>query len=166
MSAQHDLCAGELRGATRVEDEVVVIALDSELRWFVRSAVRGVPRHHRAAYMYQRWANATDAGNTVEAAIFFGELASFEMPESRLRVPFNFNSVSEEESVTFCFTKSEEVILVELMGLTDITTRERTKASAIKGIVLYRLTVPVRGAELESYFGRSESGISNVLCTL
>ncbi|ETM99602.1 hypothetical protein PPTG_18684 [Phytophthora nicotianae INRA-310] len=73
------------------------------------------------------------------------------MPESRLRVPFNFNSVSEEESVTFCFTKSEEVILVELMGLTYITTRERTKASAIKGIVLYRLTVPLARIEWETF---------------
>lgn len=147
------------------EEGNVAYALDSQLKWFVRGAMRAVPRHHRAAYMFQRKTNAQRSGRAIEAAIFFAELAAMDIPAPTIRVPFNFNSVSEEEAVMrFRFTKSEMVMLIELMGLNEITTRERTKASAIEGlcIVLYRLAVPVRGTELEAYFGRSDSGISNI----
>jgi hypothetical protein len=59
-------------------------------------------------------------------------------------------------------------MLVELMGLKDITTRERTRATAVEAlcVVLYRLAVPVCGRELEDCFGRSETGVSNIFLHL
>ncbi|ETO62230.1 hypothetical protein F444_19839 [Phytophthora nicotianae P1976] len=147
------------------DGEAAAYALDSDMKWFVRTAVRGVPRHHRSAYMYQRLLQTRETGNTLEAAVFFSELATMAKPVPTRRVPFNFNSVSEDESlIRFRFSRAELVMLIELMGLTENITRERTKASAIEAlyILLYRLAAPVRGTELQDYFGRSESGISNI----
>lgn len=143
--------------------------LDSQLRWYSRCIARGVPRHFKEAYLYQRWVYALEAGNTLEAAAIFATLASKSPAQPSLRVPFNFNALSDADCVhRFRFDKSELLMLMELMGLSDIVTRERTAATAIEAlcVLLYRLAVPARWHDLSGFFGRSASGLSNIFLHL
>ncbi|KAG6956150.1 hypothetical protein JG687_00010778 [Phytophthora cactorum] len=90
-------------------------------------------------------------------------------PHPRVRAPFNFNALSESTcKKRFRFDKSELCVLVQLMGISEVVIREITRATAIEalGVVLYKLAVPVRWEDMEFFFGRSGSGLSNIFMPL
>ncbi|EGZ26525.1 hypothetical protein PHYSODRAFT_292855 [Phytophthora sojae] len=90
----------------------------------------------------------------------FGTKPSEQLP----RAPFNFNGLSNECIDRFRFDKAQLATLVKLFDLGAIRTRERTAATGVEGlcIVLYKLAVPIRWSDLESFFGRNSSGLSNL----
>ncbi|KAK1941331.1 hypothetical protein P3T76_007197 [Phytophthora citrophthora] len=86
-------------------------------------------------------------------------------PEATFHAPFNFNSLSNDQCIDkIRFEKHQVVELVILLGVEGIRTRERSVASGVEGIciVLYKLAVPVRWVDLEDFFGRDASGLSNI----
>ncbi|KAG6959563.1 hypothetical protein JG687_00008707 [Phytophthora cactorum] len=104
-------------------------------------------------------------GNTIVSAAISTFLSTARPPEVTLRAPFNFNSLSNEECINkFRFEMHQIVQVVQLFELEGIQTRERTTSSGVEGlcIVLYKLTVPIRWVDLESFFGRDSSGLSNL----
>ncbi|EGZ17841.1 hypothetical protein PHYSODRAFT_503102, partial [Phytophthora sojae] len=81
------------------------------------------------------------------------------------RAPFSFNGLSNDECIDkFRFDKTQLATLVKLFDLGAIRTRERTAATGVEGlcIVLYKLAVPMRWSDLESFFGRNSCGLSNL----
>ncbi|ETI53405.1 hypothetical protein F441_03643 [Phytophthora nicotianae CJ01A1] len=111
------------------------------------------------------WSEASQTNQVVLAATiaqyFYAELP----PQHHFRVPFNFNALSSADCVSkFRFGKAQIESLVSLFALDAIRTRERTAANGVEGlcIVLYKLAIPLRWKDLESFFGRTESGLSNL----
>ncbi|KAG6954529.1 hypothetical protein JG687_00011762, partial [Phytophthora cactorum] len=110
-------------------------------------------------------ATSKEASQFVEEAVLFAGLSCMPLPRHRMRVPFSFNALSDSVCTSrFRFDKSEMCILVKLLKITDITTRERTKATAMEAlcVLLYKLAVPIRWEDIEDFFGRSSSGLSNI----
>ncbi|KAG3025601.1 hypothetical protein JG687_00012401 [Phytophthora cactorum] len=139
--------------------------LTSYVTSYVRSASRSVPRHYKSAYLLQRWYKARQAGLFLEEAVILAEFAGKPPPHPRVRALFNFNALSDSTcKKRFRFDKSELCVLVQLMGISEVVTRERTRATAIEAlcVVLYKLPVPVRWEDMEFFFGRSASGLSNI----
>ncbi|ETK81481.1 hypothetical protein L915_13019 [Phytophthora nicotianae] len=142
---------------------------DSQVTSFIRSVTRGVPRRYKTAYLLQRLQLAREEDLYVEAAMIHAELVCQPAPSKQLRVPFNFNALSDSvRKRRFRFDKSELCTLVQLMNIGDIVTREWTRAAGIEALcmVLYKLAVPVRWVDVREFFGRSSSGLSNVFLQL
>ncbi|ETI38787.1 hypothetical protein F443_15561, partial [Phytophthora nicotianae P1569] len=133
---------------------------DSVVTSFIRLVTRGVPRHYKTAYLLQRLQLAREEDLYVEAAMIHAELVCQPAPSKQLRVPFNFNALSDSVCKRrFRFHKSELCTLVKLMNIGDIVTRERTRATGIEAlcVVLYKLAAPVRWEDVRDFFGRSPS---------
>jgi len=99
MDEAREVADGEGEGdheALGDDGTAVAYELDTHLMWFIRSAERGVPRHHKMAYLFQRWVRAQKWGNTIEAAVLFAELSAMESPHLARRQPFNFDRLSKE----------------------------------------------------------------------
>ncbi|ETP49632.1 hypothetical protein F442_04879, partial [Phytophthora nicotianae P10297] len=115
--------------------------LDSELAYYARSLTRGVTRNFKDVYLLQRWIAAQGMSRHVEVSALFAELSSGFVQEPRVRVPFNLNALSDIECQRFFrFDKAELCILVDIMQIPEVITRERTHATATEALCvdLYR----------------------------
>lgn len=138
---------------------------NAEISWYIRCLARGVSRHCKVAFLHQRYVTASASGNVVESAAIYSYLSAMQILEPRVRVPFNFNALSDRDCILqFHFHKREIEQLLSLMRIGDICTRERTRTEGVEAlcIMLWKLSVPVRWADMETLFGRLWSGLSNI----
>ncbi|ETP53653.1 hypothetical protein F442_01470 [Phytophthora nicotianae P10297] len=131
----------------------------------VRELTSGLRCRHKTAYLYGIWKKELLENNTTLAAAIYSYLSAESPPEATRRVPFNFNALSNNQCIErFRFDQLQIVDLGTLFGIEGIRTRGQTVATGVEGIciVLYKLAVPIRWVDLEDFFGRDSSGLSNI----
>ncbi|ETN15358.1 hypothetical protein PPTG_06634 [Phytophthora nicotianae INRA-310] len=145
---------------SRIQEEVV-----QDVLLLVRELTSGLRRRYKTANLYGIWKKALLENNTTLAAAIYSYLSAESPPEVTRRVPLNSNALSNNHCIErFRFDKLQIVDLVTRFLIEGIRTRERTAATGVEGfcIVLYKLAVPIRWVDLDDFFGRDSSGLSNI----
>ncbi|OWZ07758.1 hypothetical protein PHMEG_00019816 [Phytophthora megakarya] len=126
---------------------------------------RGFRRQQKRAHLIRIWSESITTNQTIIAATVAAFIQAEEPPEIFPCAQFNFNAISNDEYIkNFCFNKTQVQALAKLFEMEGIRTRERTVATGVEVlyIVLYKLAVPLRWCDLERFFGRKASDLTNL----
>ncbi|KAG7376911.1 hypothetical protein PHYPSEUDO_012559 [Phytophthora pseudosyringae] len=98
-------------------------------------------------------ASSTTGWTILEETVIFAEFVyPPPLPQLHIRVPSNFNALSDSVcKKRFMFAKSELCMLVKFMDISDVVIRERTTTTAFGAlcVLLYKLAVSMRLENVE-----------------